>query len=115
MKTKGFARMSGLLLPIALLAGCNSQDAHNIAQDTAALAKDTGQSLGSATLAGKVNSVLSLRKGVDMSGMHIEASGGTVTISGHVRNAEEKQRVINTVDGIRGVDHIEAKDLRVQQ
>lgn len=104
----------GALLLIGLLAGCNSQDAKNLGQDTAALAKDTGQALGSATLAGKVNSVLSLRKGVDMSGMHIETKDGTVMLSGHVRNTEEKQRVIDTVNGIRGVDQVISKDLRVQ-
>lgn len=117
MKTNRTARKSlmGLMvLSMALLVGCNSQDAKNLGQDTAALAKDTGQALGGATLAGKVNSVLALRKGVDMSGMHIEASGGKVMLSGHVRNSEERQRVINTVDGIRGVDTVEAKDLRVQ-
>ena len=114
MQLKQVGRTGALLLMLGLVTGCNSQDAQHITQDTATLAKDTGQSLGSAALAGKVNSVLSLRKGVDMSGLHIEASGGTVMLSGHVRNQEEKQRVLNTVDGIRGVDHIEAKDLRVQ-
>lgn len=106
---------SGIVFSLAgMLYGCNSQDAQHLSQDTAALAKDTSQALGSATLGGKVNSVLALRKGVDMSGLHIESSGGTVTISGHVRNQEEKQRVINTVDGIRGVDNVVATDLRVQ-
>ncbi len=113
MRRKQIGSM-GVLLLTGLLAGCSSQDAKNLGQDTAALAKDTGQALGSATLAGKVNSVLSLRKGVDMSGLHIEAADSTVTISGHVRNSEEKQRVLNTVDGIRGVDKIVSKDLRVQ-
>lgn len=106
--------VGGLVLSVGLLAGCNSQDAKNLGHDTAAIAKDTTHALGSATLAGKVNSVLALRKGVDMSGLHIEAENGTVTISGHVRNKEEKQRVIDTVDGIRGVDKIVSKDLRVQ-
>lgn len=114
MKTNRTVQLGLLLLTMGTLAGCNSQDAKNLGQDTAALAKDTGQAVGGAALAGKVNSVLALRKGVDMSGMHIEASGGKVILSGHVRNSEERQRVINTVDGIRGVDTVEAKDLRVQ-
>ena len=61
-----------------------------------------------------VEEIPSSKKGVDMSGMHIEASGGKVMLSGHVRNKEERQRVVETVDGIRGVDTVEAKDLRVQ-
>jgi osmotically-inducible protein OsmY len=114
MKRRYGAQIGALLLT-GMLAGCNSQDAKNLTHDTATLAKDTGQALGSATLAGKVNSVLALRKGVDMSGLHVEATeDGTVTLSGHVRNKEEKQRVLDTVDGIRGVDKIVSKDLRVQ-
>ena len=109
-----YAAAIGALLLIGLLAGCNSQDAKNLGHDTAALAKDTTEALGSATLATKVNSVLSLRKGVDMSGLHIETKDSTVTLSGHVRNSEEKKRVLNTVDGIRGVDKIIFTDLRVQ-
>jgi osmotically-inducible protein OsmY len=89
------------------LSGCNPQDASNLSKDTAHLAKDTGEALGSATLAGKVNTVLSLRKGVDMSGIHIDAaSDGVVTLGGHVRNTEERQRVVETVNGIRGVDKV---------
>ncbi len=114
MKSKQAIRMGTVLLLAGALYGCNSQDAQHLTNDAAAITKDTTQALGSATLAGKVNSVLSLRKGVDMSGLHIDAQGGIITLSGHVRNSEEKQRVINTVDGIRGVDKVVSKDLRVQ-
>lgn len=113
MRIKGIGIMSVLWL-VGALAGCNSRDAQNLGHDTVTLAKDTGQALGSASLAGKVNSVLVLRKGVDMSGLHVEAKDGVVTLSGHVRNKEEKQRVLETVDGIRGVDKIISTDLRVQ-
>ena len=113
MRIKGIGPI-GALLMMGLLAGCNPQDAKNLGQDTATLAKDTTQALGSATLASKVNTVLALRKGVDMSGLHIDAQDGTVTIGGHVRNSEEKKRILDTVDGIRGVDKIVSKDLRVQ-
>jgi len=113
MRIKGIGPIGALLIT-GLLAGCNPQDAKNLGQDTATLAKDTTQALGSATLASKVNTVLALRKGVDMSGLHIDAQGGTVTIGGHVRNSEEKKRILDTVDGIRGVDKIVSTDLRVQ-
>lgn len=96
-----------------LLSGCNPQDAQHISQDTRQLAQHTGQALGSASLAGKVNMVLSLRKGVDMSGLHVEAQDSTVTLGGHVRNAEEKARVEETVQNIRGVDKV-INNLRVQ-
>jgi osmotically-inducible protein OsmY len=90
----------------ALLIGCNPQDAQNLTQDTRQLAEHTGQALGSASLAAKVNTVLSIRKGVDMSGLHVEAKGGVVTLGGHVRNAEERRRIVDTVEGIRGVDKV---------
>lgn len=97
---------AGALALLIGLCGCNPQDAKNLSQDTAHLAKDTGQALGSATLAGKVNGVLSLRKGVDMSGLHVDAKDGVVTLSGHVRNTEERRRVVETVNEIRGVDKV---------
>ncbi len=102
-----------LLGIVATLSGCNSRDAGNLAQDARTFTQHTGQALGSATLAGKVNTVLSLRKGVDMSGLHVEAQDGVVTLSGHVRNGEERRRVVQTVDGIRGVDRI-VDQIRVQ-
>lgn len=89
-----------------LMTGCNSQDASNLKGDVQDLAKHTGDAIGSASVAGKVNTVLSLRKGVDMSGLHVEAKGSTVTLGGHVRNEEEHQRILDTVNGIRGVDKL---------
>lgn len=88
------------------LSGCNSEDARHLKDDTRNLAEHTGEALGSARLAGSVSTVLALRKGVDMSGLHIEAKDGVVTLSGHVRNRQEKHRVLDTVNGIRGVDKV---------
>lgn len=105
-------RLSALVLIFSVL-GCNPKDASNISRDAGALAKSTAGAMGSATVAGKVNTVLSLRKGVDMSGLHIEAEGGTVTVGGHVRNAAEKRRVLETVDGTRGVEKVVDK-LRIE-
>jgi hyperosmotically inducible protein len=109
--------MKRIVVPAAALAiavaGCNSRDAGSLAQDARSLAQHSGQALGSASLAAKVNTVLSLRKGVDMSGLHVEAQDGVITLSGHVHNAEERRRIVQTVDGIRGVDRI-VNNLRVQ-
>lgn len=102
-----------LTLLVALFSGCNSEDAHNLGQDTRNIATDLGHATGNAQLAGRVNAELTQRKGVDMSGLHIEAKDGVVTVGGHVRNTEEKQRVIETVNGIRGVDKV-VNQLRVQ-
>ena len=95
------------------VAAARAQRLTPVPQDARTLAQHSGQALGSASLAAKVNTVLSLRKGVDMSGLHVEAQDGVVTLSGHVRNAEERRRVVQTVDGIRGVDRI-VNNLRVQ-
>ena len=98
-------RLTPILLAL-ILVGCNPGDARDIAQDTGKLAKTTAKAAGNASVAASVNTVLSLRKGVDMSGLHIEADGGTVTVGGHVRNVEEKKRVLDTVEGIRGVEKV---------
>ena len=95
-----------LLLPVLfLLSGCNEKDAKNLAADSQKLAQSSGVALGNATLAGKVNSVLSVWKGVEMS-FKVEAEDGKVTLSGEVRNPEERQRILNVVQNIRGVDKI---------
>lgn len=98
---------------LALFAGCNPRDTGNLAQDTKQLAQDTGQSLGNAKIAGSVVTVLSLRKGVDMSGIRVQAEGGTVTLNGTVRNREELHRVVQTVQNTRGVDKL-INNLKVQ-
>lgn len=101
--------MRTALLPIALAAfllGCNAQDASDLKRDAGQLTQTATRAATNATVAVKVNTVLSLRKGVDMSGLHIESKGGVVTVSGHVRNAEEKRVVIETVNNTRGVDQV---------
>jgi osmotically-inducible protein OsmY len=103
-----------LLVTIAVAAlGCNPRDAGNISRDAGNLAKSTAQAAGSAQLAARVNSILVQRKGIDMSGLHIEAQDGVVTVGGHVRDAEEKRRVLDTVDGVRGVEKVVDK-LRIE-
>ncbi len=89
-----------------LLTGCNDRDAKNLTEDTRKLAQTSGVALANATLAGKVNGVLSIWKGVDMSGFKVSAEDGTLTLDGTVRNVEEKTRILNVVRNIRGVDKI---------
>ncbi len=111
-KTRLGATLAGLTA-VALLTGCNSQDAKNITNDTRTLAGHASESLGNAQLATRVNSVLVQRKGIDMSGLHVETKDGVVTVSGHVRNQQEKKLVVETVDGTRGVDKVVTDDLRI--
>ncbi len=85
---------------------CNSKDAAELSHDVGKVAKTTVRAAGNAQLAGRVNAALAQRKGVDMSGLHIEAEKGTVTVGGHVRDAKEKRTVMDTVEGIRGVEKI---------
>lgn len=106
--------LPSVLFICVAVVGCNPRDAQNLAVDTKRMATDTGQALGSGKLAGQVNLVLALRKGVDMSGIHIDAQDGVVTLSGHVRNAAERKRVVETVQNTRGVDRVVNK-LRVEQ
>src|SRR4051812_36706530 len=108
-------RKFALLLALAALAiaGCNSQDAQNLSQDAKSIAGHAGQAIGGMTLAGKVNTALALRKDVDIKTLHIDAKDGVVTVGGHVKTAEEKQRVIDAINNTVGVDKV-VDDLRVE-
>ena len=102
------------LLLAGLLFGCNSQDASQLQQDTHQLAQDTGKAVGGVALQGKVATALSMHKGVDMSGIHIDTdSSGVVTLGGHVRNTQEKKTVVATAEGVTGVSKV-VDNLRVQ-
>ena len=103
-----FACAFGLVaLPASAgLAGCNPQDQKNVTQDAKNLASSSGEALTNASLAGKVNGVLSIWKGVDMSNFHVQAQDGVITLEGHVRNPAEKKRVDSVTHQIRGVDKV---------
>ena len=88
------------------VVGCNPQDQKNVTQDAQKLAASSGEALTNAGLAGKVNGVLSIWKGVDMSRLHVEAQDGVVTLEGSVRNTAEKKRVDFVAHQIRGVDKV---------
>lgn len=90
---------------IVCLAGCNSEDVNNLKSDTRKLGQDIAPMVTSATLQTKVVTALSLHKGIDMSGLHIETSDKKVTVSGHVRDAGMHKKVIDTINDTTGVEH----------
>ena len=102
-----------VLLPI-LLAGCSESDVRTIKTDTQQLTKDAGPILKNSVLATKVNTHLSLHKGVDMSGLHIETKDDQVTVSGHVRDEGMKKTVLAVVKETTGVEKTVDK-LRVEK
>jgi osmotically-inducible protein OsmY len=110
-------RKLGLLSIVAVvaLAGCNSEDASKLGADAKNLAQDAGQAFNGLSLAGKVQMALRLRKDVDVSGLHIEAKDGVVTISGHVKSSDEKARVFDIANNTVGVDKVINTDLRVEK
>ena len=89
---------------LILLAGCNAKDASDLQRDVGQVTKTAVRAAGNAQVVARVNAALAQRKGVDMSGLRIENTGGTVTVSGRVRTADERRIVMDTVRGIRGVD-----------
>jgi osmotically-inducible protein OsmY len=95
------------------LVACNSQDAADLKRDVGQVAKTATRAAGNAQLVARANATLAQTKGVDVSGIHIEAVGGAVTVGGHVRNAQEKRKVLATVQDIRGVDKVVDK-LRIK-
>ena len=97
-----------------ILGGCNSQDAASLKRDTAQLAGTVTRAADNAQLAGRINAALAQRKGVDMSGLKVEAKGGVVTLSGMVRDANERTRIVDTVRGIRGAETV-VSHLKIQK
>ncbi len=102
MRTKSLLVLPALLL----LWGCNSTDKKNLAEDAQKLATTAGTALKNAELAGKVNGVLTVWKGVDMSGFEVQTEGSTVTLNGTVRDDAEKRRILMVVNQVRGVEKV---------
>jgi hyperosmotically inducible protein len=96
------------------LVGCNSEDAADLKRDAGALAQTTGKVLTNGQLVARINMTLAQTKGVDMKGLHIEAKNGAVMVGGHVRNSDEKARVIEVVKSIRGVESVR-DELRIEK
>ncbi len=86
--------------------GCNAQDKTDLQRDATQLGQTAKRAATNATVAGKVETALALRKGVDVKTLHIEADGSTVTISGHVGSALEKQSVLDVANETVGVERV---------
>lgn len=101
------------VLVTLVLAGCNPTDTKDLAQDGGKVAETALRAASNAGVAAKVNTMLGLHKDVNLSGLHIEADGGTVTVSGHMGSAKEKKLVLDLANKTRGVDKVVDK-LRVE-
>jgi osmotically-inducible protein OsmY len=99
---------------LLVVLGCNKEDAQNLGSDAKNLARDAGKAVGGVTLAAKVNSALALKKDVDMSGLHIEAKDGVVTVGGHVGDEKARRLVLDTVEGTKGVEKV-VDELRISK
>jgi osmotically-inducible protein OsmY len=95
------------LLPLALLvAGCSQQDTSKLEDNAQQIAKSTGDAAKSITLAGKVSTVLRSMKKIDKSDIHVDAKDGLVTLSGSAVDESQKQFIIDTANGVEGVDKV---------
>jgi hyperosmotically inducible protein len=94
------------LFLLVALAGCNAADQADLKKDASKLAESGTRSLGNAGLAAKVNTVLSLRKGVDTSTFSVESENGTITLKGTVSTLKAKKLVIELVRETKGVEKI---------
>lgn len=106
--------LAGAALTALWLTGCSPQDAANLRHDTQQLGHDIGPAVTGAALVTKVTTHLALHKGVTQSGLHFDADGSTVTVSGHVKDEHAKQTVLNVVKETTGVDKVVDK-LRVEK
>ena len=90
----------------SFLVGCNPKDRTSLAEDSQRLAKTAGDSLTNASLAGKVNGVLAVWKGVEMHGFEVQAEKGVITLDGTVRTHAEKATILEVTNKVRGVDKV---------
>jgi len=95
------------MIPVVALAiGCNQKDADQVQSDAQNLAKETGQAAGSLALAAKVETSLRAMKWIDNSDVHVDAKDGVVTLSGSAVDGDQKRKIIDTVNGVKGVDKV---------
>lgn len=111
-------KLSWITVPVVLglalsLAACNPTDAKDLTNDASKLAKSATVAAKNASVAANVNTALSLRKGVHMEGLHIEAKDNVVTIGGHVKTATEKKLILDIARETRGCDKL-VDELRVE-
>ncbi len=95
-----------LAVSLAVLAGCNPQDRTDLAKDATQLGKTASRAATNATVAGKVEAALALRKGVDTKALHISATGPVVTISGTVDTMATKRAILDVATNTVGVDTV---------
>ena len=88
------------------IAGCNPTDSAELAADSKKLAATAQRAATNATVAAKVSTALSLRKGVDMGGLKVEAEGGVVTLKGKTRTSKEKALILDIATNTRGVERV---------
>ncbi len=88
------------------MVGCNPQDAANMQRDTSRIAHDTTVAAANGQLVARVGTVLSLLKGVDMSGIHLEAKNGVLLLGGHVQSAHQKAFMEQIALEVRGVSSV---------
>lgn len=88
------------------MTGCNSKDQSDLKSDTGKLIESGSRSLGNATLAAKVQTALSLRKGVSLLGVSVQSEAGTVTLEGMVGSLKEKQLIAEIARETKGVEKV---------
>lgn len=95
-----------ILIAAVVITGCNDQDAKDLGQDTGKLVETAARSARNAGPVVAVNTVLGLRKDLDITGLRVTAEGSTVTIGGHVKTRKEKATVLELAKNTKGVDKL---------
>jgi predicted small secreted protein len=98
--------IASILIAAFILTGCNDQDAKDLGQDTGKLVETAARSARNAGPVVAVNTVLGLRKDLDITGLRVTAEGSTVTIGGHVKSKKEKATVLELAKNTKGVEKL---------
>jgi osmotically-inducible protein OsmY len=105
--------IAGLLLGLAVLAGCTRAGKAQVREGTRDLgeraqtaARSAGQAVSNVTLAAKVKTALSTRKGLNAKDIAVEAQGPIVTLKGEVNSQQEADLAVHVAEQTDGVQSV---------
>jgi len=92
----------------------HNQLSTSMADETPDITRKAGAAISDAWITSKVKSSFLYSRHLDGLNISVQTQGGMVTLGGTVLSAAEKALVVETARGIRGVQGVEAGDLRVE-
>jgi hyperosmotically inducible protein len=105
--------IAGLLLGLAMLVGCTRAEkahvregARDLGEQAQTAAQSAQQAVSNVTLAAKVKTALSTRKGLNAKDIAVDARGPVVTLKGDVNSQAEADLAVHVAEQTDGVQSV---------